>query len=188
MRLEFLQPRQFGKIEPHLLDLLKIMPHESETSATVDARAPQLSPLFEGIAKVAGITLAEHHMPLARSSIMLPGQKQIPLGWHTDLRDYLTANYPTEFLVGDNEAIERLLDQLPQFKDGLAKYDLNWAAKLVADAANMLPDEELLSLNFSFWRPEPYEVVASFEQNPHRPFVNNTEEPIDRQFALLAVG
>lgn len=181
MSFSFSRPMVSGEVNQTSLSTLEQLPSGIET---VDAACILQLPLYEDIARLAGVQPATHLGKIGRSRLLQPGCSQLGYpnsGWHTENNEgYMVADAcPTEFLLAEADVVQNFWHR--HCGEPGSQLDL-WRLSF---QANRMCDESLKDEGFEIWSPEPLEVVAFGPTDMHRSAKNTSETPTRRNFAML---
>ncbi len=181
MSLSLKRPRILGEVDQELLATLEELKTPIDK---VDDTCARQMPLYEEIARLAGVELGPIWDKVGRSSLVIPAQSQLMYpnnGWHTENNEgYCVANaIPTEFLLAEENILREFWHTHCGGKTDV--YDL-W---LISAQANSVTDKVLVDEGFEVWNPEPLEIVALGPTDMHRSTKNSSEATVRRNYAMI---
>ncbi|HMS50439.1 MAG TPA: hypothetical protein PKA02_03335 [Candidatus Saccharibacteria bacterium] len=187
MSLELTQPPVLDTIDAKFMSLLKVAkPPKREL---FDGSDIALLPLYDELARIAGVKREANWNMVGRSSLVQPGAAQEPVrGWHRDtVNGYMAADeLPTEFLIGEDDVVRNFIVERMHRGRPSSEHMTPDLVTDIALAAKFCTAEELQDdYGFGIWSPAPRQVVAVSSTYIHRSTPNPQENAVCRNFALL---
>jgi|GEM_PF-6798744 len=187
MSLSLTPPQTLRKIDANLLSLLDS--DDRVNREDIDATDTAVRPLYDELARIAGVDLANDWEMIGRSHDLSPDEAQGAMrGWHRDLSEAFTVTdkLPTEFLVAEEDIVKNFWRKCVPAEAGPLGAQLTPKnVKRLSLHANKLSVENLHDFGFAIWSAQPLEVVAVGPTNIHRATPNSAERVIHRNFASI---